>query len=115
MASVADQDVRLRTHEPREGRRRRGSRTHSFEIPVDYFLFVHIDQPPSYIFKLPHSCCRQCQATMRTSEKGHTSPNRFTSACTFTNSLIFPFSIHSDTMTNRFSDTVTPNSGSTFG
>ena len=45
----------------------------------------------------------------------HTSPNRSASGSAFTNSLMLPLTIHSDTITNRFSDIVTPNSGNTFG
>ena len=44
-----------------------------------------------------------------------TSSNRFTSLCASTNSLIFPLTIHSETIAKTFSPIVTPSSGSTFG
>ena len=48
-------------------------------------------------------------------DEKHTSPNRSASGSPFTKSLMLPLTIHSDTITNRFSDIVTPNSGSMFG
>ena len=45
----------------------------------------------------------------------HTSPSLSTSGCAFTKSLMFPFAIHSDTISNRVSVIVTPISGRTFG
>ena len=51
----------------------------------------------------------------RTANKKRTSLNRSALGSAFTNPLIFPFTIHSETITNRFSVIVTPNRGSTFG
>lgn len=48
-------------------------------------------------------------------DRALTSSTRSASALFFKNSLMFPLSIHSDTMTNRRSIIVTPNRGSTFG
>ena len=45
----------------------------------------------------------------------HTSSARFTCLFFPTNSLMFPFSIHSETIANRRSLTVTPSSGKIFG
>ena len=47
--------------------------------------------------------------------KERTRLSRFTPAFAFTNMFMLPFSIHSDTMTNRFSVIVTPTSGKMFG
>ena len=44
-----------------------------------------------------------------------TSLSRSASGCAFTKSLMFPFTIHSDTISNRASVIVTPISGNTFG
>ena len=44
-----------------------------------------------------------------------TSSNRFTSLCTLTYSLTFPFTIHSDIIANWLLLIVTPNNGNTFG
>ena len=59
---------------------------------------------------------------MSTVAEGHTGldgkltrSNRFVSRCSLTNPLIFPFGIHSDTITNSVSVIDTPMSGSTFG
>ena len=49
------------------------------------------------------------------SNETHTSSNRSASGRAFTNPLMFPFFIHSDTITNRSSVTVVPNNDSTFG
>ena len=52
---------------------------------------------------------------MRAMNEKHTSPNRSALIFLSENSLMVPFTIHSDTITNRLSVIVTPNSGSTFG
>jgi len=44
-----------------------------------------------------------------------TSSNRFSRGWAFTYSLMFPFSIHPDTIANLFLVIVTPSSGNTFG
>ena len=48
-------------------------------------------------------------------ERNHTSPSRSELTSTFRNSLMFPFTIQSDTIANRFLVIITPNRGSTFG
>jgi len=48
-------------------------------------------------------------------ERNHTSSNRFASLCAPMNSLIFPLTIHSETIAKSLFPIVTPNSGSTFG
>ena len=82
---------------------------------MDYSLAVHIDQSPSNISQLKWSCSRQRQAKVRTIYEKHTSPTRSASILISTYSLMVPFAIHSDTITNRCSAIVTPTSGSTFG
>ena len=47
--------------------------------------------------------------------KKRTSSNRSALTFAFANSLIFPFTIQSDTVTGQISVIVTPNNGSTFG
>jgi hypothetical protein len=54
------------------------------------------------------------QVLVWTNER-HTSSVRFTSLSFPTNSIMFPCSIHSETIANRCSLTVTPSSGKTFG
>lgn len=44
-----------------------------------------------------------------------TSPNRSASGCALKNLFMFPFSIHSDAISNGNPITLTPTSGSTFG
>ena len=48
-------------------------------------------------------------------EERRTSSMRFTSLFFSTNSLMFPCSIHSETIASRRSPTVTPSNGRTFG
>jgi len=48
-------------------------------------------------------------------ERKLTSLNRFASLCAPMNSLMFPLTIHSETIANSLFPIVTPNSGSTFG
>ena len=75
-------------------------------------LTMHIYQPPSDIFELSgyiisDKCCHRGRNPTRS--------NRFASLCDLRNSLMFPFTIHSDTITNWESPIVTPISGNTFG
>ena len=48
-------------------------------------------------------------------ERKLTSSNRFASLCAPMNSLMFPLTIHSETIAKSLFPIVTPNSGSTFG
>ena len=84
---------------------------------MNYSLVVKEDQSPSGIAELQRSRGRHRQQKVRTrtlNEK-HTSPKRSALACIFTNLSMLPFTIHSETITNRVPSIVTPNSGSTFG
>jgi len=82
---------------------------------MDYSLVMDISQSPSDISKLQQSCHHQQLAKMRAFAEKHTNPIRSASTLASTNSMMLPPTIHSDTITNRFSDIVTPNNGSTFG
>ena len=77
---------------------------------------MNVYQPSSDTSKLKKSSDRQCnQRKDGTSDEEPTSLNRSASECILTNSLMFPFAIHSDTNSNRVSVIVTPISGNTFG
>jgi len=76
-------------------------------------LAVHIQQPPGNAFELSRvisSATSGVSAGVRP-----TSLNRFASLCASMNSMIFPLTIHSETIAKSLSPIVTPNSGSTFG
>ena len=80
---------------------------------MDHPLAVDVYQPSSGIDQL-----ERYSATHEDSETWSeelTSPSRSSSGFPFTNSLMFPFSIHSDTIARWNSFIITPNSGRTFG
>jgi len=77
-------------------------------------LVMHIDQPPSDVPKLRNNTIIRRTKVEVVNER-HTSSNRSALMFAFTKSLMFPFAIHSDTIANRYSAIVAPNSGSTFG
>ena len=72
--------------------------SYPFQITVYHSLIVHICQPASDVFELLEKfvggVCEQRQ------NRNLTSSNRSTSLWALMNSLMFPFSIHSDTSTN---------------
>ena len=75
-------------------------------------LTMHVYQPISDTFELSEGIVRDgCDQW----KQDLTSSNLFTPLCALTNSLIFPFAIHSDTIANRGLPIVAPNSGSIFG
>jgi len=112
MTVLVDQDIRLGKKRVRRKGDDWGSESYPLQISMYHCLTVHINQPPDDIFELSgavvSNSCRQ-------QEKEVTSSNRFASRCALTNSLMFPFVIHADTIANLESPIVTPNSGSTFG
>jgi len=73
---------------------------------------MHVYQPHSNVFELSEGIIG-CSCGQR--KEDLTSSNRFAPLCALTNSLMFPFAIHSDTIANWELPIVTPNSGSTFG
>lgn len=77
-------------------------------------LTVHVYQSLCNVFELSGTVISERSGS---GEDEPTSSNRFTSWLSLTNSLIFPFSIHSDAIEKREMELsiVTPNSGSTFG
>ena len=116
MAVLVNQDVGLETANVSVGSKRGwGLNTYPLEVPMDYPLAMYIGESPSDVSKLQRSCNLQSEAVTRSSNGMHTSFNRSAVTSTFTNSVMLPFVIQSDIITNRFSDIVTPNSGNTFG
>ena len=112
MTVFVDQNICLDERRVRRNGDDQDSESYPLQISVYHCLTVHINQPPDDVFELSDgaisgSYCQQ--------EKDVTSSNRFTSRCALTNSLIFPFVIHSDTIANSESPIVTPNNCSTFG
>ena len=92
-----------------------GPKTYPLQIPVDYSLAVHVHQPSGDVPKLRESCKCRCRAKEALASEEHTWSSRLALAFAFRNMLMFPFSIHSDTITNRRPVIVTPTSGNTFG
>ena len=80
---------------------------------MHHCLTVHIYQSPSNIFELPEAILL---ATGSVSErnKNPTSASRFASQCALINSLMFPLTIHSDTIVNWLLFIVTPKRDNTF-
>jgi len=76
---------------------------------------MHVDQTPRDVSQLPKSCLSRTIKGARSFNDELTSANWFSRGWAFTNSLMFPFSIHPDTIANWFSVIVTPSSGNTFG
>ena len=78
-----------------------------------HFLVVHVHQSPSNVFELSEVMVSNGHSHQQGHH--HTSSNRFASLCALMNSLIFPFSIHSETIANWSLLIVIPRNGSTFG
>ena len=72
---------------------------------------MQIDQPVRDIFELSDAISDSYYAA----KIGFTSSNRFASQCSLANSLISPFSIHSNTVAYWPSFIIAPRRGSTFG
>ena len=87
-----------------------GTATHPFQISVDEMKAVHICQTLRDVGELNKSV-----EDTRRSSNVHTSLMRFTLGFFRVKSLIFPFSIHCETIANRRSASVTPSSGRMFG
>lgn len=93
--------------------KRVNSNAYPFEIPVDHVLVVHVDEPLDDVLQLeqPHPS----SALSENPEEMHTRSSRFTSGRLLTYSTMFPFLIHSDTITNLPPAMVTPINCDTFG
>ena len=92
---LVNQDVDL-IHEMRV--RRQGNsqrlRPYPLQIPMYHSLIVYICQPPSDTHELPEAVISDgCDQQL---EQNPTSSGRFASLLALINSLMFPFTIHSD-------------------
>jgi len=112
---LIDQDIGLDERSPSESKRPKLLKAYPFKITVDHSLTVHVDQTPRDIPQLPKLCLSRATKGSRSFNCELTRSNRFSSGWAFTNLLMFPFSIHPDTIANLFSVIVTPSSGNTFG
>ena len=112
---LIDQDIGLGGQNSSERGKHRLSETYPFKITVDHSLTVHINQAPRDISQLPRLYLSRTIKGTRSYNGKLTSSNRFSRGWAFTYSLIFPFSIHSDTIANLPSAIITPSSGNTFG
>ena len=76
-------------------------------------LAVHVYQPPGDVFELSEAIVSNgCDQSL---EQNPTSSGRFASLLALINSLMFPFTIHSDAIAKWRASIVTPNRCSTFG
>jgi len=112
VAVFVDQDVGLGGKSVRRQGDDWGSESYPLQIPMYHRLTVHVYKPPSDISELSEGIISGRRGRQ---EQDLTSSNRFASLCALTNSLMFPFPIHSDTIANWELLIVTPNNGSTFG
>ena len=89
------------------------SKSYPLKIPVYHCLTMYIYQTPGDVFELSEGIVSDGRGHRY--EWGPTSSNRFASLCALTNSLMFPFTIHSDTIAKWRPPITTPKSGSTLG
>ena len=82
---------------------------------MDHSLTMHMDQAPRGTSQLPKSQRSTISKGVRSLNGEHTSSNRFAPRCAVTYSLMFPCSIHPDTIANLFSAITTPIKGNRFG
>ena len=82
---------------------------------MDHPLAMNVDQPTGDVFQLDYQSVNGLKARRGTLNGKLTSSNRFAPGWSFTKSLMFPFTIQSDTIANWFSDIVTPINGRMFG